>query len=124
MTTIRDHITAIEATGTSEGAEKGWDTRGRGRTSSAKSSFNLADRATGNRVGDALRSLGYERDMSKANAPGGTYYKHPDGHVAFHANPNLFINRLHIQPDGETKDDREDHLADVERTLQEKKLAA
>jgi hypothetical protein len=102
-----------QAVGTSEGAEKGWDTRGRGRKTGEV--FNLSHKATGNKVASALRSLGYSRDMSKSNLPG-THYSHPEGHEAYHDNPGFQRNNLRISSSGK------DHLADVEQKLQEKGL--
>lgn len=77
--------------------------------------FNLSDKATGNKVHDALRSLGYHRDMSRSDS----HYEHPDGHEIDYKNPNFRVNQLHVHAIGS---EPEDEFADIEMHLQEKGL--
>lgn len=98
MLTVRDMMA-----GSAEAIRAGGPGSGR------RPSFELSDKATGNRVHDALRSIGY-------SYKGNGMYEHPDGYRAAHVNPNGFVNRLHV------KDADEDHLAKVEQTLDEKGL--
>ena len=60
MLTIRDMLIGLQAAGTSEGAQKGWDTRGR----AVKSVANNAE--------------GYR--LLRSNANHSITYVHPDGH--------------------------------------------
>ena len=85
-----------------------------------KTVFDLTDKATGNRVHDAMKSLGYVVDMSKRNLGLGTRYTHPDGHEAQHIDMGYKGNQLKVHAIGS---DPEDHFADVERILQERGLA-
>src|SRR5580765_3442620 len=76
--------------------------------------FGLTDKATGNKVHDALKSLGYTKDVTQHQ----NFYTHPDGHEAIHTNPNFMVNKLRIVSHGGSVGDAEDHFADVEQRLQ------
>lgn len=80
-----------------------------------KTFFDLNDKATGNNLADTMKSLGYSRDMSRSDS----HYTHPDGHEADHVNPNGMVNRLRVHAVG---GDPEDHFADIEQKLHERKL--
>lgn len=64
-TPYRKNVSEMEATGTSKGATKGWDVRGRGRKEFESMKY-LANNAKGYSLARVI--------------PGGFVYKHPEGH--------------------------------------------
>lgn len=67
-------IDYMHAYGTSEGANKGWDTRGRGR---AKKNFEPKSSVVSRRSRDIVNHYGYK--FERADDDGNNTYLHPDG---------------------------------------------